>query len=151
MRRRTIWIPAAPLAALLLGVAWLWAWQFQPSPFPPYDRLRLGMTPAEVEAAIGMLSGYYNGLGPRPPSMGPFAETVRESGVPSEQLNGRTYCDSYGRNHKVTKDAWVWAKYWIWVAYDQDGKLISYSLLEVNGRPRNSTNPWDFLRQFFGL
>jgi hypothetical protein len=69
------------------GTCWaLGAGALPPDTIRAYERIRLGMTPSEVEAVIGLSPGYHDGGIPMPPFMSPCGKCVRETGLPSTAL-----------------------------------------------------------------
>jgi hypothetical protein len=106
-----------------------------PTGVAEYDRLRLGMTPAEVEAAIGLPPGYYDTTGPLPPSMSPIGDYVRSTGLPTKNLPDAEGRPSPDYPAKITLKMWTWSDYWIWVAFDEREKVVGYYLLKVTFDP----------------
>src|SRR5262249_42093750 len=101
-----------------------------------YDRLRLGMTPAEVEAAIGLPPGYYDTTRPpMPMSMSPLGELVRSTGLPKESLPDAAGRPSPDHPARITLKMWTWSQYWIWVGFDEQEKVVGYYLLKVKSDP----------------
>jgi hypothetical protein len=122
MRTRILCGLTAALAAGL--AAGLGAWLLWPAPFPVrgYERLRLGMAPDEVEAAVGVPPGIYHGwVG----SSGPLGECLRQTGIPFQTLTA-----SGGQRNGLQIDAWEWQDYHLWVAYDETGRAVGCYLLE---------------------
>src|SRR5262249_22286451 len=113
MRRRIFW---SATGLLVLAASWLlWNWLIPPFPIRAYERLRLGMTQEEVETAIGLPPGYYDGVGPMPVSMSGIVSIFREAGLPSNKLSDARNANDDSR---VTIQFWVWEDYCIWTACD---------------------------------
>jgi hypothetical protein len=123
-----------------------WRAIYAPGHVRAYERVRLGMTLAEVEAAIGAPPGWYAEPKLGGITSGPFGEYIRESGVPSKSLLNPQYRESAG----ITVEQWIWDDYWIEVALDKDGKAVGYYLLESSG-PRFRSSFLARLRAFIGL
>jgi hypothetical protein len=148
MRKRRL-IASAGIALLLVGllISWaLWTRWCRPTGSTPidsvptgiaeYERLRLGMTPAEVVAAIGMPPGYYDTTRPQlPPSMSPLGDFVRSTGLPTESLPDAAGRPAPDHPEKITLRMWTWSEYWIWVAFDVREKVVCYYLLKVTIDP----------------
>jgi len=107
-----------------------------PTGVTEYDRLRLGMTPAEVEAAIGLPPGYHDTTRPQmPPSMSPIGDYVRSTGLPTKSLPDAAGRPSPDYPARITLKMWTWSDYWIWVAFDEREKVVGYYLLKVTLDP----------------
>jgi hypothetical protein len=106
-----------------------------------YSRIELGMTIQQVEDAIGLPPGYYEGEYPRPPSMGRFVRTppLRQSGI---VFKSRRVDD-----HKL--HAWIGRTYAIWVIFDDQDTAVGSYLLEQY--PDSFRESWfsRWLRKFF--
>jgi hypothetical protein len=133
-------IAMAPIAPV---VCWtVWRAISLPRPIRAYERIRLGMTPAEVERAIGMPPGEF---APLTASMSRgYPQYIRESGLPSETA------DAEWVHAKVTVQRWRWEEYAIYVAFDEEQKAVGYYLLRW---PDAGAPPsfFDRLREFVGL
>jgi hypothetical protein len=119
------------LLLLVLIASGVYLATIDPSPVPAYDRIRLGMTLNEVEAAIGMPAGNYSGTPNLSPRMGPFGKFVKESGLPSTCLPDAVGRPMGGYLEPLTVKRWTWNNYWIWVAFNEDGKTVGYYLLRA--------------------
>jgi hypothetical protein len=144
MKNRMLWGLAAALA-LSLG-----AWLLWPSSLPfavrAYHRIRLGMTPAEVETAVGVPSGIY--YAPFNCSSGPLGKCIQEAGVP--------FKTALERGTRLESEQWCWQDYWIWVVYDDTGRAVGCYLLEGYPWHRNDPPPdrpgfFDRVRTWLGL
>src|SRR5271163_2020789 len=94
-----------------------------------YGRIRLGMTPLEVEGAIGLPPGDYAGFGPQPLSMsGHVLAVSQETGIPFSHINEE--------QHRV--DCWDWPDYTVWVYYDSSFKVDGFYLVKFFGGRRTS-------------
>src|ERR1700722_10202424 len=97
------------------------------------------MSPAEVDAALGMPPGYH---GKKPPkgfglAGGPFGDIVREVGLPSSLLPDRSRAGDAG---VIRVERWIWEDYWIWVAYDANEKVFGYYLLEEGQHQKQNSS-----------
>jgi hypothetical protein len=138
---------------LALGLA---AWFFWPDPpaVRAYERIRLGMTPGEVNAAIGVppresgeLFRAYDGNGIR---YGCWfrswsSPTVRETGIPSGILFGQPDNDL---SRPLNAVLWDWEDHDLWVAYSRDGRVVGYYLMEPLNPPPTF---FDQVRAWIGL
>jgi hypothetical protein len=107
-----------------------------PTGIVEYERLRLGMTPAEVEAAVGMPPGYYDTTRPpMPMSMSPIGKVVRYTGLPENNLPDAAGRPSPNYPAKITLQMWTWSEYWIWVAFDKENKVVGIYLLTITFDP----------------
>ncbi len=148
-RRRWVFLGLASMLALGLAAWFLW-----PSPaVRAYNRIRLGMTPEEVETAIGVPPGYQDGIIPVPPSMSPSGTFIRETGLPHYSLPDARNRPAAEYSEKLSRQHWTWEDYWIWVAYDRTGRVIGYYLLEAHGHVWRQSNPtlFDRIRTWLGL
>jgi hypothetical protein len=111
-----------PGAALVAVVLWWWS---PPSPIgrAEFDRLKLGMTSAEVIAAIGMPPGCYYS----PPPGQIAGDPIRAIGLSDEDLRTRQF-NPASQSERVTVQQWTWSRYWIWVAFDKDDRAVGLYL-----------------------
>jgi hypothetical protein len=137
--------------ALGLGLlGWYALWSVTPYPVSVYERIRLGMTESEVETIIGVPPGHHTvrrQLREGGSLSGPFGHFVQERGVPSNCLFDAS--DRPGCPAPLTLKTWIWDDDWIWVAFDQQGKVAGCYLIEVNERLPPLTW-WEHLRTLFG-
>jgi hypothetical protein len=124
----------AAVTAISVGVWYFWPVSAAERAF---NRIRLGMTKDEVEAAIGSPAGYQNRTMPEDDywiSCGATAVAVkyiRTTGLSSDRLVGTTGPLLPGEAERVTFKSWAWENHWISVAFDDRSKLVvGYSLLE---------------------
>jgi hypothetical protein len=127
-RRWKLWIVLVLVLLVLGASAVLLATKV---PVLAYSRIKLGMTLVEVEAAIGMPAGDYSSTPNLRPRMGPFGNHINESGIPSTCLPDAAGNAKEGYVKPLTVKRWTWDDYWIWVAFNEDGKTVGYYLLEV--------------------
>jgi hypothetical protein len=111
-----------------------------------FDRINMGMTLREVEEAIGMPPGRYCSYEPLPLSMSPVGNYLRETGLPAASLSDAGTID------KLTVKRWIWDDHWIWAAFDENGKVVGYYLLEaIGGRRWPKRTFFERVRDFVGL
>jgi hypothetical protein len=142
-RRRLLIGLLIAMALIAPVVCWsVWRAISLPRPIRAYERIRLGMTPDEVERAIGMPPGEFAPLTAYM-SRG-YPQYIRESGLPSETA------DAEWVHARMTVQRWRWEEYAIYVAFDEDEKAVGYYLLQWPGA---WTPPsfFDRLREFVGL
>lgn len=133
-RRRWVFLGLA--AVLLLGLASCLLWPV-PRAVRAYERLRLGMTQQEVEAAIGEPPSEksrfpYMSRGSAVARIVPFTgDVVRENGVPYRNLE-----EPSGESESATPTVlpftgWQWNDHeQLWVAYDRSEQVIGYYLVK---------------------
>jgi hypothetical protein len=144
--RRRLLIVLIATALIVSAGGWLgWRAIAKPQPVRAYERLRLGMTKNQVDAAIGMPPGWYTEPKLGGIMSGPHVHYVRASGIPSVSLP--TVDD---RDTPLTLEQWTWDDYWIRVAFDEDGKAVGCYLLESSG-PGYDWSLLDRLRAFVGF
>lgn len=107
------------------------------------------MTLPEITEAIGVPPGYYDSLGPMPPSMSRLVACVRETGLPEEALPDAAGRPGKGYTGKLTVERWIWDDYCIWVTFDEYGRSKGHYLLEVYGSKATGWRAWS--RQNLGL
>jgi hypothetical protein len=95
-----------------------------------YSRIELGMTRQEVDIAIGLPPGYYEGEYPKPRSMGRILVTppLRQSGVDFDK--------GLGVNNGHELQTWIGREYVIWVLFDERGTAVGTYLLQPYPQPR---------------
>jgi hypothetical protein len=89
MRNRKQLLAVGTVAFVLLGLL-LIVWRYSPSKWArAYSRIQLGMTRQQVETAIGLPPGYYEGEYPKPHSMSRFVKTppLQQSGIAFEKCH----------------------------------------------------------------
>jgi hypothetical protein len=118
-RKWRLWLGVTMLA-VLPGVGWLLLHLARSEPVRAYDRIQLGMTLPEVQRAIGR-SADHSSIPLMPLSTGPFGTYLRKTGLPLENV--------HAPDQVVTVEHWTWDDYWIWVAFDEDGKAVGYYLM----------------------
>jgi hypothetical protein len=98
-----------------------------------YNKIRLGMSLAEVQSAIGLPPGDYY-VGPKGPggfARGPNIMNVLEDGLPRKDIPGSfaDYVKAKRQNDVLV--TWCGNRKIIWVALDKDGKVIGRYLADV--------------------
>lgn len=138
VKRRPL-LTLAALLTLLLAVAYpSWAWWMTPEPVKAYGRIRLGMTPAEVEAAVGVPPGWQIPFDLNPPS--PYLPGQSETrGVPWVDFK-----ELPGSN----SDQWIWENHIILVGYSEQGTAVGIYLTETGVGSRDILTR---LRSWLGL
>jgi len=113
-----LWVVFAVLLPLV-GLAGRFAWagpRAAPPPrATPCGQLRLGMTKRDVAAAVGRKAGSR----PAARQGRVYAKVCRE-GVPLSPDVAPSSCER-----------WDWGGYVLWAIFDEDDRLIGYSLLEA--------------------
>jgi hypothetical protein len=112
------------LASLVLAcfAGWLvWRAVAKPERVRAYEQLALGMTRTEVNQAIGVPPGRYTAKSWDQPSQ----LYLREAGIPAVNL----YEYELTRDTDVKVEKWKWDDYWIFVAFDGEGKSVGCYLL----------------------
>lgn len=134
--------PSTKLKIRLLAVAVLIPivssamWLLRPEPTigpASYERIKLGMTEAEIEAVIGLPPGSYYGSADRK------AESRTQKGVPTLPSSG------YHRSAE-----WWGTQYGIIVAFDKSGAAVGCCLFDVR-LTREPSGLLDHLRYWLGL
>jgi hypothetical protein len=111
---------------------WLvWRAVAKPEPVRAYEQLALGMTRTEVNQAIEVPPGRYTAKSWNPP----YGLYVREAGIPAANLH--EYARTRDTDVKVEK--WTWHDYWIFVAFDGEGKSLGCYLLSSGLPPPTLT------------
>jgi hypothetical protein len=146
------WAAGLILIPVLLCLAVGWPWRSEPINPAGYGRLRLGMTPGEVEGAIGLSPGDYYTRHRRlgGPLSGPFVEPLRGVGIPLKHMVD--YGPPTQEPHSVTVERWTGNSYCIWVAYDETGTLVGAYILRT-WSPDDSAHTalLDQIRSYLGL
>jgi hypothetical protein len=124
MKKRIIWGLAG---AVMLGLA---AWMLWPTPFPvrAYERIRLGMTPDEVQATIG-----HAGQPAPPPALVPFRWLPFQRYVRQQGLDVMELAESVG-NMLPSQLLQLYSEYWLFddyciVVIFRDGRAVGCYLL----------------------
>jgi hypothetical protein len=132
-------------ALVLVLIALRMARSYFESPWArAYSRIKLGMTLQEVQYAIGVPPGYYEGEEPLPPSMDRHLKTppLRQSGLDFEGRQG----------DDPNLEAWIGRDYCIWVVFDERGAAVGSYLFELYPDNHRQREPayirW--LRRIFG-
>lgn len=124
-------LAVAALTAVVLAVVWL-LWP-EPAIGPAsYERIRLGMTQAEVEAVIGLPPGIYHN------QIGGEALTSDVRGLPMSRSS------DYHRSAE-----WWGTKHGIFVAFDKSGAVVGCQLFDVQP-PRGSAGLLERIRSWLG-
>lgn len=134
-RRR--WICLWLASVLALGMA---AWFFWPDSLAVrvYERLRLGMTRDDAEAAIGKAPFIGDAL-TEPAAAGylflsadDFGGSVaRQVGIPVSGLRAAWAGDETAGSEKHPFSVWLFEDYGIIVAYGPTGQVVGYYLVEI--------------------
>jgi hypothetical protein len=141
------------LTLLLLGcVAVGWTWRSEPISPAGYDRIRLGMTPHEVDAALGLSAGdYYTRHAVYGTMSRPLVEPLRERGLPFRDFDDAISGRGTGRRD-IRPGMWCGNAYCIWVRFDESGSSVGAYLLKVeSGRDSALTKFLDGVRFRLGL
>jgi hypothetical protein len=124
------------LAFLLPALLVARSWRSEPISPAGFRRIHLGMTPNEVETAIGMPAGNYYTRHPQYGSAsGPFVEPLRELGIPLVDFTDAINGQGEEPRERLIPRMWCGNTYCIWVAFDERGVAVGAFLLKtVSGR-----------------
>jgi len=101
---------------LLLG--YLALWFAVPSEVRAYERIQLGMRRSEVEQVLGVPPGDYS-------NRSPHVAIVKYKRI--ETVGSEDDKTAPGR----AMEFWKWDEHCIWVAFDDEGKSVGFSLAKV--------------------
>jgi hypothetical protein len=127
MNKRIILLFACTLVVAVVGFLLLVSPHYVSSWPRAYAGIELGMTQPEVEAAIGLPPGYYEGELPTVLSMSRCVKT------PPLRDKGADYNDRFIEGR--TLQCWIGREYVIWVVFDRQGIAVGTYLLEYLDRP----------------
>ena len=153
MSRRLLKVALGVLVLLMPCLLLVRAWRSDPISPAGYSRIRLGMTPKEVEAAIGLPPGDYYTRHVRYGSLsGPFVEPLREVGIPREVFTNAINAHGEAPGEPLIPGMWCGNAYCIWVAFDERGTTVGAYLLKCdNSRDSALTTFLDGVRFRLGL
>jgi hypothetical protein len=153
MSRRLLRVALGVIVLLVPCLLLARAWRSEPISPAGYSRIRLGMTPKEVEAAIGLpASDYYSRHQRYGGASGPFVEPLRELGIPLKEFTDAINWRGEEPAEPLIPGMWCGNAYCIWVAFDERGTAVGTYLLKVDsGRDPALTAFLDGVRFRLGL
>jgi hypothetical protein len=153
MSRRLVKVVLGALILLLPCLLMARSWRSEPISPAGFSRIRLGMTPSEVEAAIGLPAGdYYTRHQRYGATSGPFVEPLREVGIPRKVFTDAMRLRGEEPSEPLIPWMWCGNTYCIWVAFDERGTAVgAYLLKVVSDRDSTLTGLLDAVRFQLGL
>ena len=142
-RRALLGLLIATLVIVPAGWA-VWRAITKPKPVRAYERVRLGMTLAEVTEAVGLPPGLYAA----PIGNTYFSyELVSQAGFPYASLPS---IHDEQAEIGLSVERWFWDEGMLWVAFDKAGKSVGCYLL-YHVPPWSRPSFLDRVRAFIGL
>ena len=112
---------------------WLLAWSSRSEPISPagFRRIRLGMTPSEIETAIGLLASDHFTHKPQDGAISrPVGQPLRSIGIPMNDFINAINGAGSETGESMILAIWRGDAYCIWVAFDERGSVVGAYLLK---------------------